>query len=389
MIKKIGKSIIGYINKWLPKFNWVLVQGSPNTASNAIEVANYIQNNYDLSVYFVVNKAKKDRPNNLLIPGVHLIYYNKTKWKNIKYYLTHLCSKYIFSTHGSIHEIYSNEQIDTNIWHGIPYKKLGILQGAPPRPSDITVGTSQLTKKVFSDSFGIPEKCVYISGYPRNDMLLRAKQNKSQLKNSVRTLIDFDKIAFWMPTYRKSNTLQEEDGIEVGNPFHIKNFDISLFNNILKKANTLCLIKPHPLAPEYDNYGGMRNVRMIDNKGIAELGMSLYELLGCSDLLISDVSSVIIDYMLLDKPIICLSTDFEEYRKTRGFYFDDIENWIPSSIIKSQSIFFQHLENILMNGDDPSKTKREILKKRFFEHHDASSTERLMKHIFNKEIINS
>src|SRR5699024_8224238 len=110
-------------------------------------------------------------------------------------------------------------------------------------------------------------------------------------------------------------------------------------------------------------------------------GLTLYQLLGCTDLLISDVSSVIIDYMLVDQPIICVFTDFEEYKKTRGFYFDDIENWMPSRINKTQESFFEHLENILRNDVDPSSEKREKLKNYFFDHHDAGSTERLVRHV--------
>jgi CDP-glycerol glycerophosphotransferase (TagB/SpsB family) len=90
-----------------------------------------------------------------------------------------------------------------------------------------------------------------------------------------------------------------------------------------------------------------------------------------------------IDYLLVDQPIICISTDIEEYEKTRGFYFDKIEDWIPTKVLQNQKVFLKYL-NILLNGDsnDPFKQKREDLKNIYFTYHDAHSTERLVEHVF-------
>jgi CDP-glycerol glycerophosphotransferase (TagB/SpsB family) len=261
------------------------------------------------------------------------------------------------------------------------YKKVRVLIGKPPTLADVTAGTSQATKKMFAEAFGVSEDSVYVSGYPRNDMLLEAKANKDQLKNKINDLSTFQKIAIWMPTFRKHRSGFYQDGVEVGNPFYIENFKIARFNDLLAQNNALCLMKPHPFAPKYEDYHHLSNIRFIDDKWITGRNLTLYELLGCTDLLISDVSSVIIDYLLLDQPVICVCTDFEEYRETRGFYFDDIENWLPSRINKTQDNFFEHLEQTLKNEPDPFRQKRERLKKYFFDYYDSRSTERLVKHV--------
>src|SRR6476619_8350307 len=100
-------------------------------------------------------------------------------------------------------------------------------------------------------------------------------------------------------------------------------------------------------------------------------------------MLISDVSSVIIDYLLLDQPVICFSSDFEEYKKTRGFYFDNMEDWLPGRLICNQTDFFNYLKLLLTTGKDPDEQKRMKLKDAFFTFKDAKSTERLIKHVFN------
>lgn len=45
------------------------------------------------------------------------------------------------------------------------------------------------------------------------------------------------------------------------------------------------------------------------------------ELLCCTDLLITDYSSIMFDYALIGKPIIQFATDIEAYKKDRNFYF--------------------------------------------------------------------
>ena len=48
----------------------------------------------------------------------------------------------------------------------------------------------------------------------------------------------------------------------------------------------------------------------------------LNDLMIVSDLLISDYSSIFFDYSIQDKPMLCFSYDYEEYREKRGLYFD-------------------------------------------------------------------
>src|SRR5699024_3485869 len=141
-------------------------------------------------------------------------------------------------------------------------------------------------------------------------------------------------------------------------------------------------LKPHPAAVEYKEPEGTTNFQFITDNWLSTHSITLYHLLGCSDMLISDVSSVIIDYLLMDKPVVCISEDFEEYKQTRGFYFEDIKNWIPAKVIRNQTDFLHYLERLLNRGNDPFEEKRRDLKDKFFKYHDAQSSRRLIEHIF-------
>ncbi len=48
-------------------------------------------------------------------------------------------------------------------------------------------------------------------------------------------------------------------------------------------------------------------------------GLQLYEFIHCADALVSDYSSVAIDYLLLDRPLGFTLDDYKEYTQSRGW----------------------------------------------------------------------
>lgn len=376
------RKVLTLLNKLLPKFNHVIVQGFPDGESSAVEVANYLSEHYSLPVYFATSTNKSELiASGLLNPQITLL-----KASSLSLSILYFTAKYLFFTHGSRLAAFSKRQTAVNIWHGVLYKKVGKLIGHNGISANITVATSKMTRKMFSEAFGVPESKVYVSGYPRNDILLRAKADKYNLLSKIGEDIEsFDKIVIWLPTYRKSvHGDIRVDGTEVNNPFYIESFDVDRFNQMLKQHNALCIVKPHPMAPKFEHIDDLENLKLIDDEWILDKGITLYHLVGCTDILISDVSSIVIDYMLMDKPIVCVSTDFEEYKNSRGFYFEDIENWIPSKVIRDQNEFIQYVGVLLQTGNDPYKEKRERLKNSFFTFKDDKSTERLVEYALNE-----
>ena len=387
-VKKIRLKLLSALNKALPKYERALVIGFPNVESSAVSTANYIAQNYALPVTYVVSKKLKDDPRAMLEPGIRIIPANGSLRAQAKFFWLLFTSKYLFLTHGIFLDSFSKRQVVTNIWHGILYKKIGLLLGGRPIPAHVTVGTSVLTQKMFSEAFGVPEASVFVSGYPRNDHLLQGQANKKQIKLKLGGALEgYKQVMIWMPTFRKNmNKAGWQDGIESGNPFYIENFDVAQFNQILKASNAYCLVKPHPMAVKYADVGNLSHMKFIDDQWISDQGLTLYQLVGSTDVLISDVSSVVIDYLLLDQPILCVSTDFEAYKQNRGFYFEAIEDWLPGPVLSSQALFFGELEALLKTGRDGYVRRRKKLKKAFFMHHDARSTERLVQHVLDSRL---
>ena len=368
----------------LPKLNRILVVGNEKVESNAIEIANFLAGTQSRKVFLVVSKAFKSYIKAIVSPDVILV--EEKSLFNV--YLSMTC-KYVFSTHGSSLAGSSKLQTEVNIWHGVLYKNIRMLRGERGIHADFTVGTSPLSVKMFSAAFGVASESVIISGYPRNDMMLRARKVKTEIKRKVQhDLTRYDKVIFWMPTFRRTEEQGNKNGrfgMELDNPFQIDGFDVASFNELLKEQNTLCLLKPHYFYLTNKEFLQYSHILMIDDEWICKQQITLYELLACTDVLVSDFSSVIIDYILLDQPIVCFCTDLEEYKRTQGLYFDNIEDWLPTKLVQNQNDFFKLLRSILRTGTDPYAEKRRSLLKEFFTYSDANSSKRIAERVFRSK----
>ncbi len=75
---------------------------------------------------------------------------------------------------------------------------------------------------------------------------------------------------------------------------------------------------------------------------------NFYELIGISDGLLSDYSSVAVDYLLLDRPLGYVLADYNIYREKRGFVFEDPLEYMPGEKIYNAcdlKKFMKHLSD--------------------------------------------
>lgn len=264
---------------------------------------------------------------------------------------TYLRSKYVFFTVGCFSSKRPvKSQVSVNVWHGMPIKKIAKYLGENSITPYSTYGvsTSPFFTDIISHAFALPKERVLEVGLPRNDILIN-KQNKS-LKEK---LCGTEKMAIWLPTYRKSVKGEiRMDGVIEENAFNLPDIDLPKLNAALKNLGIVAILKQHPLA--FKNIApissGLSNIRVVDNEYIAEQGASLYELINSSDFLITDVSSVLVDYLLLDRPIICHFPDEKEYRNSRGLVWDfkPADYGIP--VVITQDELIRELKNAEENG---------------------------------------
>lgn len=383
---KLNIKIYDLLNRLTPKKKQLIISGGDRADSNAVEAANYISEHYDFPVYFRVNDFFEPYADVILSKKVRQL-----KNKSFEMEILKLRTKWLMGTHTSHLRPLPKNQIFINLWHGVGHKKKGMEEDK--LKSDITVATSEMTQKMLADLMHLSEETFIVTGYPRNDLMLRAQNEKQKwLKKFNPDLSNYDKVIIWMPTFQRTEGMIYRYGmnpIGFGDFFHQPDFDTAEFDRLLKKHNAVCLLKPHPIY-NIDNFDSDRfdNIRIIDDEQIFKSGMTLYHLLGCTDLLITDYSSVMTDYTLLKKPVMLFAPNFEEYKAKHGFYFENVEDWMPSKLLFTQNEFFDLFNMIMESGLDPFEEKREKICNLYFRDRDTKSAERLAKFLFGKAITN-
>ena len=294
-----------------------------------------------------------------------------------------LSSRYIFFTHGLASRRRPSSQTTVNLWHGVGFKTIGILHGGDPIPADLSVVTGDVYKDIHSRAFGVPIETVVDTGLPRNDRLFLYSDQKESVLAKANVENKYDKVVFWLPTYRDTPYASLCDGDpDTGNMFCVPGFDIERFNGFLAERNTLCIAKQHPLATKTD-HESLSNILFIDDRWLSQHQLSLYMLVAIADCLISDISSVMVDYCLLDRPILCMMTDIENYIKLRGVTLSPIREWLPATIVEQVDRFLPELDKIL-HGHDESKDKRHQLTEKFFSSPTSGATKRLLDVVFEQ-----
>ena len=120
----------------------------------------------------------------------------------------------------------------------------------------------------------------------------------------------------------------------------------------------------------------------LDNKKkLSNIEMETHRLLPVIDLLISDVSSVIFDYVLLEKPMVLFIPDLEQLEQTRGFYIPLRE--IPGSLVTDGEELINAVKNTINTFQDNDGMREQLhqFKEKYMGACDGHATERLLSQI--------
>jgi CDP-glycerol glycerophosphotransferase len=236
-------------------------------------------------------------------------------------------------------------------WHGTPMK---ILR-TPPKGNwlrklkvQCALSACSHSTKIFKELFQTEK--IFEIGYPRNDILFNPGFFSCERIDEKLDLKNFEKVFLYAPTHRRRNkpfnesfnkTHQTVLGRKIEkavNPFDL-NF-LSELNEWLKNNNFIFLIKQHPYAKSVEGLEKFPYIRDVstDNQDIQELAVH-------ADVLISDYSSIILDFTLTNKPIILYAYDHDEYSRRPGLYFDYYQK-LPGPFANTQQEFFDLIKNI-------------------------------------------
>lgn len=285
-----------------------------------------------------------------------------------------LTAKYVFFTHSCYVPRFPPGVVTVNLWHGMPVKRIGwMTESGPLLPvTRYSLATSPLWAGIVQESLR-PVAGTLVTGLPRNDRLFLGDAEVTRRfgysPQSVSRLIT------WLPTYRSSRD-GPEGSLRFAHSLGVSPDSLNALDDLLGRHHAVCVVKPHPMAPR-EGQAELSHIRFITDDWLHEQGLSLYEVLGASDALVTDVSSVYVDYLILDRPIVHHFPDIREYESSRGFSLGPIDDFLAGPLTLDADALFAAFTAIL-DGEDECAEQRRRLTKLFHSHVDDGATWRLL-----------
>lgn len=264
-----------------------------------------------------------------------------------------------------------------NLWHGMPLKTIWrAAKDSPVPPCSYLLSTSEIFSTVLAAASGLDRSKIRTTGLPRNDLLLSGSAATKSFRKTVAT--DFDRLTAFLPTYRQSKVgYIAHDGEETANTLLMSDADVRRLCDLLHQTRTLMFVKPHPMSVHYGQDIALHhNLRIVSDGWLLSYGVSLYEALSQVDLLISDISSLYVDFLVTDRPALCFFPDIDKYRRTRRFLLEPVEDYLPSRVCTTPDELFVELHAFL-TGHDLYAERRARLRALLNPQSDPSATGRL------------
>jgi CDP-glycerol glycerophosphotransferase len=216
-------------------------------------------------------------------------------------------------------------------WHGIPLKRMGFDEPRFQRADesarqdlrrkvsywDYLSCPSKYFAEVFVPAYGV-KATLLPQGTPRNDKLVAGRGDRAAAKSRLGLSPD-RKIVLYAPTFRDGNRGKVEVNLDLDEWVEAMSDDVQL------------VVRSHYL----NRIRVPRHLRrhIVD---LSEVGDAADVMLA-ADVLVTDYSSIMFDYVQLDRPVVIYGYDVDAYSSSiRGTYFD-IEAEAPGQFVRTQS----------------------------------------------------
>lgn len=258
-----------------------------------------------------------------------------------------LTSKYWFfnSYTSDIFYSFSGGAVCVNLWHGIGLKRIeyNILTGPlgdryqkrnfkevyyhPQsfRAPDYIVTSTPFQTHMFSTAFRVPPSRCLEFGYPRNDVLTYTDERRLDFVKRyepkttmelIERMKQYSRVLIYMPTWRDSQR-----------HLFTQSMDLNRLNEVLKSKNELLVLKPHSYVVVDRDNQTFSHILFLPGT------LDVYPLLPYTQVLITDYSSVLYDYILMKgKEVILYLYDYREYLNERDLFYPFDENVVGKRV---------------------------------------------------------
>jgi hypothetical protein len=330
------------------------VAGTPATEGNVVEVVRSLLEVYAGDIYWpdapadAFLRAAGVAPSSRIVRGPGL--------RSHESLLAYLRSEIVFTSHGAYGMPgTSHRRPVVDLWHGDYAKSGGPLypgRNLRSAPSTVTISASKLLAPHKLAMAGMPPSRLIWVANPRVRQLRSPASDEELAKLGIEPGRPF---VLWLPTWRRGrdsvawalNTrdLQADESLaarfarEVG--------------TVLESAGIAVVVKPHPLDAESRTMPG---ATVLSQEMIDDAAVPLYRLLGRAAGLVSDYSSVWIDYLAVDKPMGFFMPDRSSYDRGTDASLTEAYECLPGPVIHDKQSVEMFADELL--GDDSSRPLR-------------------------------
>ena len=245
------------------------------------------------------------------------------------------------------------DQINVFLQHyGMGYKQVARLYNSPDYV-DYALTTTPFVHEMEKNSILYAPHTRFLYGeLPRNDVFVHRNYNELAKITGKR----YCKTVMWAPTLRESARFHRVDS-DIAYPYGISMIysqeQMMALNDFLEEEDMLLIIKIHPRQKLNYTDDGYSNILYLDGESVRRLHP--YKLLTQMDAMLTDYSSIVFDYMLLDRPIAWVLEDRAHYKIE--YLMDNPMEYMPGEKIYSMEDLFRFLTQI-KEGEDPYRDER-------------------------------
>ncbi len=227
---------------------------------------------------------------------------------------------------------------------------------------DYSISSNELSTRIWKRVYPVRFETLEI-GYPRNDVLVNAEQAQIDRIRGELGIEPGQTTVLFAPTHREYL------------PEYVPTVDLGRLAEelgpeyvILKRAH---YFYDGEVEPEESRAGNILDV--TSHASIEDLCLA-------ADVLLTDYSSVMFDYAVLDRPIVVHAPDWDEYRRLRGTYFDLLAE-PPGVVTTSDDELVAAFRSGAVRGDEASRL-RAAFRARFASLDDGHAAERVVRKVW-------
>ena len=381
------------LDNFIPKNkNKITFMSCPDFSDNAKEYYEYLYNNHkeEFDIVWLYNDINSNMQN-----FVETKSYFARSLKGIWQLLT---SKYIVNTVLTTMVYNPKKHVILQLWHGMPLKTLGYIEKNIEEiifekykkygKYSYFFVSSDIFKLSMISCFYMNPNNIFITGQAKTDCILTNK-NKEKIEN-ILDIKKYSKVVIYAPTYKESlRNSKREINKDFNNIFYCDDYSQQEFFGVLEKNNILLIIKPHPLEEnfykKYTATGALDhpNIKIFYDCDMKKNDVYFYDFFKFADLMITDFSSIAIDYLISEKPVIFMNSLSEEYSKNRGFILEDnYELLMPGAKVSTFKQLISAMEDALtIDSWKKERTEKIPLLHKYLDSNSANRIFNVMKNI--------